>query len=85
MREVNLHFAKTHLSRLVDEALAGEVVVIARNGTALVRLTPLEVRPKVRVLGKDQGKILIAEDFDDPMPELEGLIYGDHADDTDPP
>ena len=80
MREVNLHFAKTHLSRLVDETLAGEEVVIARNGTALVKLVPVEAPGKRRVLGKDQGKIRIAEDFDAPMPELEALFYGDGAD-----
>ena len=80
MREVNLHFAKTHLSRLVDEALAGEEVVIARNGTALVKLTPLKASGKRRVLGKHQGRIFIAEDFDAPMPELEALFYGDGAD-----
>ena len=77
MREVNLHFAKTHLSRLVDEALSGEEVVIARNGTALVKLTPVKAPGNRRVLGKDQGKIFIAEDFDAPMPELEALFYGD--------
>ncbi|HSL84146.1 MAG TPA: type II toxin-antitoxin system prevent-host-death family antitoxin [Thermoanaerobaculia bacterium] len=82
MRKVNLHFAKTHLSRLVDEALGGEEVVIARDGTALVKLTPVEASGKRRVLGKDQGKIVIAEDFDAPMPEIEALFYGD---DTDPP
>ena len=81
MREVNLHFAKTHLSRLVDQALAGEEVVIARNGTALVRLAPVEPTGKRRVLGKDQGKIFIADDFDAPMPELETLFDGT---DTDP-
>jgi antitoxin (DNA-binding transcriptional repressor) of toxin-antitoxin stability system len=82
MRKVNLHFAKTHLSRLVDEALGGEEVVIARDGTALVKLTPVEASGKRRVLGKDQGRIVLAEDFDAPMPEIEALFYGD---DTDPP
>lgn len=82
MREINLHYAKTHLSRLVDEALAGEEIVIARNGTALVKLTPVGASGKRRVLGKDQGKIFIADDFDAPMPELEALFHGD--DDADP-
>ncbi len=80
MREVNLHYAKTHLSRLVDEALAGEQVVIARNGTALVSLAPVEASAERRILGKDEGKIFIAEDFDAPMPELERLFYGDDSD-----
>jgi antitoxin (DNA-binding transcriptional repressor) of toxin-antitoxin stability system len=70
MREVNLHYARIYLSRLVDEALAGEEVVIARNGSALVKLTPVKAPANRRVLGKDQGRILIAEDFDAPMPEL---------------
>ncbi|MEE8586562.1 MAG: type II toxin-antitoxin system prevent-host-death family antitoxin [Acidobacteriota bacterium] len=81
MREINLHFAKTHLSRLVDQALAGEEIVISRNGTPLVKLMPIKATGKRRVLGKDQGKIFIAEDFDAPMPELEALFY---AEDTDP-
>ena len=80
MREVNLHFAKTHLSRLVDQALAGEEIVISRNGTAMVKLTPVKTAGKGRVLGKDQGKIFIAEDFDAPMPELEALFYGNDTD-----
>jgi prevent-host-death family protein len=83
MREVNLHFAKTHLSRLVDEALAGEEIVIGRNGTPLVKLAPVAPAGERRVLGKDQGKIFIAEDFDAPMPEMEALFHGD--DDADPP
>lgn len=80
MRKVNLHFAKSHLSRLVDEALGGEEVVIARSGTALVKLTPVEATGKRRELGKDQGKIVIADDFDAPMPEIEALFHGDAAD-----
>ena len=55
MKSVNLHYAKTHLSRLVDEAMAGEEVVIARAGTALVRLTPVEPRKAPREPGRDRG------------------------------
>lgn len=76
MKSVNLHYAKTHLSRLVDEAMAGEEVVIARAGTALVRLTPVEPLKAPRELGRDRGKIVIRDDFDEPMPELEELFYG---------
>ncbi len=77
MKSVNLHYAKTHLSRLVDQAMAGEEVVIARAGTALVRLTPVEPAKAPRQLGRDRGKIVIHDDFDDPMPELEALFYGE--------
>lgn len=77
MRQVDLHYAKTHLSRLIDEALAGEEVVIGRHGTPLVKLTPVAPAGERRVLGKDQGKISIPEDFDAPMPELEALFDDD--------
>lgn len=77
MRSVNLHYAKTHLSRLVDEALAGEDVVLARAGTPVVRLVPIEPAKRERQLGLDQGRIWISDDFDEPMPALEGLFEGD--------
>ena len=81
MREVNLHHAKTHLSRLVNEALAGEEVIIARAGIPLVRLAPLDPPKRKRVLGMDQGKIWMSDDFTEAMPELEEMIYGEQ----DPP
>lgn len=84
MREINLHYAKTHLSRLVDAALAGEDIVIARAGTPLVRLEPLAPPQEKRILGIDQGKIWIADDFDSPMPELESLFYGEDSDEDSP-
>ena len=76
MKSFNLHYAKTHLSRLVDQAMAGEEVVIARAGTALVRLTPVQPAKAPRRLGRDRGKIVIHDDFDEPMPDLEELFYG---------
>ena len=85
MRSVNLHYAKTHLSRLVDEALAGEEIVLARAGTPVVRLVPVEASKRQRRLGLDQGKMWIAEDFDEPMPELEALFEGGAEGDADPP
>jgi prevent-host-death family protein len=76
VKSVNLQHAKTHLLRLIDEALAGEEVVIARAGTALVRLTPVEPAKAPRQLGRDRGKIVVHDDFDEPMPEIEELFYG---------
>ena len=76
MKQVNLHRAKTHLSRLVDEAMAGEEIVISKAGTPLVRLVPLEAPREERVLGMDEGRISMGDDFDEPMPELEELFYG---------
>lgn len=77
MAEVNLHYAKTHLSRLVDSAMAGEEVVIARAGVPLVELKPLPPRRAQRVLGLDQGRVILREDFEEPLSELEELFYGD--------
>lgn len=68
MTTVNIHEAKTHLSKLVDEALNGADVVIARAGKPLVRLDPLG-RGKRLKLGLMKGKFTVADDFDAPLPE----------------
>jgi prevent-host-death family protein len=69
MSTVNLHAAKTHLSRLVDEVAAGNEVVIAKHGKPMARLVPLAVEPERRVLGRLTGKIRIPDDFDAPLPD----------------
>lgn len=79
MREVTLQYAQAHLPSLVDEARAGEEVVIAEEGTPLVRLTPVPGR-RQRAFGLDEGKIVIRDDFDEPMPEVEALFYGSSDD-----
>ena len=61
---VNMHRAKTTLSRLVERALAGEDVVIARNGEPLVRLVRIAKKREPRIPGRMKGKIWIAPDFD---------------------
>ena len=65
MRKVNLYEAKTNLSRLVDEALAGEEVVIARAGKPLVRLVPCRKKDQPRRPGNEV--IWMADDFDAPL------------------
>ena len=62
---VNMHQAKSSLSRLVERALAGEDVVIARNGQPLVRLVPIPKKREARVPGRSKGPIWIAPDFDE--------------------
>jgi len=69
MRAVNLKYAKAHLDRLVDEAMAGEEIDISEAGTPLVRLAPVPSQKK-RVFGLDQGKIVIRADFDAPLSEF---------------
>ncbi|PTM42015.1 type II toxin-antitoxin system Phd/YefM family antitoxin [Bosea sp. 124] len=69
MKTVNIHAAKTHLSRLVEDVAAGEEVIIAKHGKPMVRLVPLEaVRPK-RQLGLLAGQARIPDDFDAPLPD----------------
>jgi prevent-host-death family protein len=68
MRQVNLHEAKTHLSRLVEEAAAGEEIIIAKAGKPIAMLTPLKITPGHRQLGSMRGKISLADDFDEPLP-----------------
>ena len=66
MREVNIHEAKTQLSRLLEAALAGEEVIIAKAGTPLVRLVP--VNPRKRVPGLAKGRGQFDEAFFEPLP-----------------
>lgn len=62
---VNLHEAKTHLSRLVDRAIGGDEIVIARAGRPLVRLTPYVEPATPRRPGSMAGRIEMADDFDE--------------------
>ena len=66
---VNIHAAKTQLSRLVDEAAAGQEVIIARAGRPVARLMALEARPARRVLGRLAGRLQVPDDFDAPLPD----------------
>ena len=67
---VNIHEAKTHLSRLVERVEAGEEIVIARAGRPIARLVPYRARTMPRTPGLWRGQGWIAEDFDAPIPEL---------------
>ncbi|HEX3764920.1 MAG TPA: type II toxin-antitoxin system Phd/YefM family antitoxin [Kofleriaceae bacterium] len=70
MKVVNVHEAKTHLSRLIQEALEGEEIVIARGNEPLVRLVLVEsARPK-RSLGWAKGQVTMAPDFDQPLDDF---------------
>jgi len=71
---VNIHEAKTHFSRLVESARQGERITIARAGVPVAMLIAVEpeTRP-MRPIGMDRGRIVIHDNFDDPLPELDGL------------
>jgi prevent-host-death family protein len=66
MQTVNIHQAKTHLSKLVDEAAKGEPFIIAKAGKPLVKVTPLDAPTgtAMRRLGFMPGQIAVPEDFD---------------------
>jgi prevent-host-death family protein len=75
--EVNIHEAKTHLSRLLQRVAAGEEVTIARAGTPVARLVAIESKNKTRPLGFARDQIWIADDFDAPLPDdLLAAFYG---------
>ncbi|MDP3912044.1 MAG: type II toxin-antitoxin system Phd/YefM family antitoxin [Gemmatimonadales bacterium] len=64
----NVHEAKTHLSRLLEQVAQGEEVVIARDGVPVARLVPVPPPLTERPLGMDRGRVVIAPDFDAPLP-----------------
>jgi prevent-host-death family protein len=68
---VNVHEAKTHLSRLLERVMAGEHIVIARAGKPVAVLSPLAEPKAARTPGQDRGKVVIAPDFDAPLPEFD--------------
>ncbi|HEU5351014.1 MAG TPA: type II toxin-antitoxin system prevent-host-death family antitoxin [Terracidiphilus sp.] len=66
---VNIFEAKTQLSKLVERAEHGEEIILARAGRPVARLTQLQPEKKKIRFGGMKGKIWIADDFDDPLPE----------------
>lgn len=69
MTTVNIHAAKTHLSRLVEEAAAGKEIVIAKAGTPLAKLVAITPPGrKKRRLGRLAGRLKVPADFDAPLP-----------------
>ncbi len=69
MKMINVYEAKTQLSRLLREVAAGEDVVIAKDGTPLVRLVPYRQEGEKRELGFARDRVVLADDFDAPLPE----------------
>ena len=70
-KPVNIHEAKTHLSRLIERVEAGEEITLARAGRPVARLVPYEKRLKPRKPGIWKGLVVIGPDFDDPLPEFD--------------
>jgi len=82
MRIVNIHEAKTHLSRLVDRVVKGEPFVIAKAGKPMVKVVPLDApaEDEVRRIGFMEGLIKVPDDFDRMgAEEVERLFGGDEC------
>ncbi len=70
MHQVNIHEAKTHLSKLIQEAIAGEDVIIAKDNQPVVKLVALHNQKLQRQLGTAKGKMVMKEDFDAPLDDF---------------
>ena len=76
MKTVNIHEAKTHLSRLLEKVAMGEEVIIAKAGKPLAKLVPISSeRPRLKP-GSAKGEFVVPDDFNDPLPkEVEDLFW----------
>ena len=78
MAQVNLHEAKTQLSRLVERAARGEEIIIAKSGKPVAKLVPFDRDLSPRPLDTMRGLIQVPDDFDDPLPpEVLAAFYDD--------
>jgi len=67
--QVNIHEAKTNLSRLLSLVIEGEEIIIAKSGKPIARLSKYDIPTKKRQLGRDKGLFEVPDDFDDQLPE----------------
>lgn len=73
--EVNVHEAKTHLSKLLERVALGEEVVIAKAGTPVAKLVPFDLQAQTRVFGSAKGEFTVPDGLDQPDPEIERMFY----------
>ncbi len=74
--EVNIHEAKTHLSKLLERVALGEEVIIAKAGKPVAKLVSIETEKPHFKLGSAKGEFVVPDDFNDPLPkEIEDLFY----------
>jgi len=76
MKVINVQEAKTHLSRLIESAAAGEEVIIGKHGKPMVRLSSFTAPSEPRRLGGRESEIRIADDFDEEDPRIQALFNG---------
>ena len=78
MHTINIHDAKTNLSRLLEKVAAGEEIIIAKAGKPIARLVPLAGKPKRRKLGVFKGELNVPDDFDTPLPDDVLALFEGH-------
>jgi len=66
--QVNIYEAKTKFSKLISQAIAGEEIIIAKSGKPVAKLVPFEKPPQDRKPGSAKNKMVIADEFDAPLP-----------------
>jgi prevent-host-death family protein len=76
MTIVNVHAAKTNLSRLIERAVEGEEIVIARNNEPVVRLVPVQAARPRRQRGSLEGQVFVPDSFFEPLPDDELDAWG---------
>jgi prevent-host-death family protein len=76
VKVINVQEAKTHLSRFIDAAAAGEVILFGKHGKPLAKLTAYAPEREERPMGGLEGKIRISPDFDDEDPRIARLFNG---------
>lgn len=74
MHQVNIHEAKTNLSKLIKKVINGEEVVIAKGNKPLVKMVLIQGNKSKRKLGSAKGKIIISKDFDAPLDDFQEYI-----------
>lgn len=77
MQVMNIHQAKTNLSKLIEMTLAGENVIIAKAGKPVAKLVAYKEKLKPRKLGLLKGKIFVPDNFNDEDEEINKLFYGE--------
>ncbi len=74
--KVNIHYAKTHLSKLLERVQLGEEIVITKAGKPVATLVPIPDVPRCRTLGSAKGMFQLSDDFDAPLPpEIENGFW----------
>ena len=67
-KKINVHEAKTHFSKLLRKVAGGDEIIIAKSGTPVARLVPVEKQMKLRFPGSAKEKVVVYKDFDAPLP-----------------